>query len=274
VLAALIVLFMRLRKDRSAFNIFLLSWIAVVFIVFQSAHSKLVSYIFPMFPALALIAGDYVFDAASSKGRNRIFYALSIFVAVVLFAIPVAGIFLAPKYASFFSSGIAPYAVIALLFVYSALFLFFVLSRRLMRAVVALAFLIPAICFIAPFAHRGIEPYVSSKLASEYLVKNHEVTNPIVCSGFFARGVRYYTDKEIVILGSEKDFFSPHPITFLGSDEEIRNYLRGQKLTYCILKKSSVEKIRRVADETFKLSVLNTIGDEYIVEIEHGDAAP
>ena len=85
-----------------------------------------------------------------------------------------------------------------------------------MKAVVTLAFLIPAIWFIAPFAHRGIEPYVSSKLASEYLVNNHEVTTPIVCSGFFARGW-YYTDKEIVILGSEKDFFSPHPITFLGS---------------------------------------------------------
>ena len=76
----------------------------MVFVIFQAAHSKLVSYIFPMFPALALIAGDYVFDAASSKGRNRIFYALSIFIAAVLFAIPVAGTFLAPKYASFLSS--------------------------------------------------------------------------------------------------------------------------------------------------------------------------
>ena len=118
VLAGLVALFMGLRKDRNAFSIFLLSWICVVFVIFQAAHSKLVSYVFPVFPALALIAGDYVFDAASSKSRNRIFYALSIFMAAVLFAIPVAGIFLAPKYASFLSSRSA-YAVIGLLLFFS-----------------------------------------------------------------------------------------------------------------------------------------------------------
>ena len=208
------------------------------------------SYVFPAFPALALIAGDYVFDDASSRNNNRAFHILSIFMAFVLFAIPVAAIFLVPKYSSFLSSRTAPYAVIGLLFILSALFLVFVLSRWLMKAALTLAFVIPAIWFIAPFAHEGIEPYVSSKLACEYLVKNHEVTNPIVCSNFLARGVRYYTDKDIVVLGSPKDFFSPHPVTYFGSDEEIRNYLRGQKVTYCILNKSSAERIKRIADES------------------------
>ena len=274
VLAALIVLFMRLRRERSVFSIFLLSWIAVVFIIFQSAHSKLVSYVFPAFPALALIAGDYVFDAASSNNRNRTFRLLSIFMAFVLFAIPVVAIFLAPKYSSYLSSGTAPYAVISLLFILSAVFLFFVLRRWSMKAVLTLAFVLPAIWFIAPFARQGIEPYVSSKLASEYLVRNYQVDNPIVCSKFFARGVRYYTDKDIVVLGTPKDFFSPHPITYLGSDEEITNYFRDQKVTFCILEKSSVENIKRIAGETFKLSVLKTIGNEYVVEIGHGEAAP
>ena len=274
VLAALIVLFMRLRRERSVFSIFLLSWIAVVFIIFQSAHSKLVSYVFPAFPALALIAGDYVFDAASSNNRNRTFRLLSIFMAFVLFAIPVVAIFLAPKYSSYLSSGTAPYAVISLLFILSAVFLFFVLRRWSMKAVLTLAFVLPAIWFIAPFARQGIEPYVSSKLASEYLVRNYQVDNPIVCSKFFARGVRYYTDKDIVVLGTPKDFFSPHPITYLGSDEEITNYFRDQKVTFCILEKSSVENIKRIAGETFKLSVLKTIGNEYVVEIGQGEAAP
>lgn len=274
VLAALIVFARRLRRERSAFNIFLLSWIAVVFIIFQSAHSKLVSYVFPAFPALAVIAGDYLFDAASSKNRNRTFHILSIFMAAVLFAIPVAAIFLVPKYSSYLSSRTAPYAVIGLLFILSALFLFFVLRRWSMKAVLTLAFVLPAIWSIAPFAHQGIEPHASSKLASEYLMKNYEVTNPIVCSKFLARGVRYYTDKEIVVLGAPTDFFSPHPITFLGSDEEIRNYLRDRKVTFCILEKSSVENIKRLAEENFKLSVLKIIGNEYILEIEHGGAAP
>jgi 4-amino-4-deoxy-L-arabinose transferase-like glycosyltransferase len=38
---------------------FLLVWIVLVFAFFSASHSKLISYILPLFPALALLAGDW-----------------------------------------------------------------------------------------------------------------------------------------------------------------------------------------------------------------------
>lgn len=45
-------------------HVFLAVWSVVVLIFFSASHSKLVGYILPMFPALALLAGRYVSEAA------------------------------------------------------------------------------------------------------------------------------------------------------------------------------------------------------------------
>ena len=266
-LASLIWLFRNIRKDRSPINIFLFSWVVSVFIIFQPAHSKLVSYIFPMFPALALITGNFIYSTALFENKNRALFVISIIMAFILFLIPAAAMFLLPKFSIYLSSKIPAYAAITLLFVFSGLFLSFILRKRFLRAIFTLSFMIPALLFIVPFIHNSIEPYVSSKLISEYLLKNYKVTNPIICSKFFARGVRYYTDKEIVIIGS--NFFSPHPVTCLGSDQQIKDYLRSNPVTYCILKKSSAEDIKRIADKEYKFSILKIIGNEYLLQIEH-----
>ena len=269
-LTALILFFKNLKKDTSTINVFILSWIWIVFLVFQFAHSKLASYIFPMFPALALITGNFIYDAALSKNKSRTFFIISIIMAFILFLFPVAVIFLLPKFSIYISSKTLPYAVIALLFIFSGLFGFFVLSQRLLKAVFNLVFLIPTLLFVIPFIHNTIEPYISSKLASEYLLKNYKVAGPIICSKIFARGVRYYTDKEIVVIGiPESNFFSPHPVIFLGTDQKAKDYLRNRPITYCILRKSSIEDIKRIADKEYKFSILKIIGNEYLLQIEH-----
>ena len=112
-----------------------------------------------------------------------------------------------------------------------------------------------------------IEPYLSSHHACEFLQKNYPIDGKIICSKFYARGVRYYTDKEIVIMGS--NFFSPHPVTLLGSDQEIKDYLKSKPVTYLILRKSSVKDIERIGDKEYKVSVLKIMGDEYLLQIEY-----
>ncbi len=127
-----------------------------------------------------------------------------------------------------------------------------------------------SLSLLTVFILREVETYVSCKESTEYLLKNYAVSGPIVSSKPFARGVRYYTQKEIVVLDLPgKNYFSPHPVTFLYNDEKVKEYLRAQSLpVYCILKKANVEDIERVADKEFKFAVLNKIGNEYIVKIE------
>ncbi|MBU4251958.1 MAG: hypothetical protein KKC39_06230 [Candidatus Omnitrophica bacterium] len=134
----------------------------------------------------------------------------------------------------------------------------------------SLLFLVPVTLVILFSMHNDIEPYISSKKACAYLVSNYELNNIVLCSKSLVRGVKYYTSKEAAVIDtSGKQFFSPHPVIFLDSDLKVRNFLLGQSVTYCILKKSSVEDIKRIANNGLEFIILNNIGDEYILKIDH-----
>ncbi len=57
------------RKERPLLLFFLL-WAAVVFLFFSVSATKLVSYILPMFPPLAVVAGWYL-DQVAEQGRQK-----------------------------------------------------------------------------------------------------------------------------------------------------------------------------------------------------------
>lgn len=209
-LAALIYLARGLKHEAKAVHIFLACWIGAVFFIFQTAHSKLASYILPLFPALAVITGDFVCNRMSLRPKSqKNIYLLALSIFVVLWAIL--------------------------------------------------------------FTHSYIDPYVSSRMPAEYLLRNYKVEGYILCSKPFVRGVRYYTDKPVAVVNihsSEDNFFSPHPIPYLHTGEELIEFLRKQPATYGILKKSSVEEIRQLTEKGFRYTLLKVIGDQYIFKIE------
>src|SRR5439155_1655385 len=53
-------------------RLFLKVWFAVVFIAFSISGSKLVSYILPMYPAAALLVGDWCARAANDQAKRKI----------------------------------------------------------------------------------------------------------------------------------------------------------------------------------------------------------
>jgi len=273
-LVSLIYLFRHLRKNSDPIYIFLVSWISVVFLIFQPAHSKLVSYIFPLFAALALVTGDFIYDITLAEKRNRTFFIISLATSFILLLIPIGLFVNMPRYSIYLSSQIPVYILILLLLFLSALFCFFIFRYKFLKVILILTFLIPAISFVLLFMLKDIEPYVSSRDACNYLLKNYVINGPIVCSKPFARSVRYYTDREIVVIDLPgKDFFSPHPILFLNSDKKVEDYLRRQSPVYCILKKANVEDIERIAKRGFKFAILKIIGNEYLLKIEPSNSA-
>ena len=70
VIFAFVYLFKRLKTGVSSFELFLSCWIAAGFLIFQPAHSKLISYIFPFFPALALLTGNYIFQGSREENMS------------------------------------------------------------------------------------------------------------------------------------------------------------------------------------------------------------
>jgi len=162
-----------------------------------------------------------------------------------------------------------PIFVLAFLLGILVIVFFMYLSRKkILKSVYALVAVIMIMFSIVPATAKHIEPFVSSRDACNYLMNNYEVSGTILCSKFFARGSRFYTDKEVAVIDVPgKGFFSPHPIPFLNSDEKVAEFVRKQLVTYCLLKKNALEDIDRLKDE-FNIELLRQIGNQYIVRLK------
>lgn len=259
--AALFYTFRSLRKTNIA-NLFLASWITVTFLIFQFAHSKLSSYIFPMFPALAMSCGNYILE--------RRFFVCSLLTWVTSFLLFICGIIIFGLKFSHYLSSLRPfYFLISVLILWFGITGFYLLKNRSFGVLYLFSCFVPIFMGVIPFIHKDIEPYFSSKYACEYLLTNASPDKGayLLCSKNFVRGTRFYTDMNVAVFSSN-NFFSPHPIPFLNSDDKIKEFLHRQPLTYGFLKKSSLEDLKRVTSNKFEWQVLKNIGNQYIVKIK------
>ncbi len=267
-LSGLFFLFREVRRRANSFNIFLLVWIGMVLLIFQFAHSKLTSYIFPLYPALAIIAADFIYNSISGANKGRLFYFSSLVMSVIILLIPIALLATLPKYAVYLSSKAPVYALAAALFILGLAALVLTLRKKFLGFTLALVFLLLIVLFGASLVHEDIEPYVSSREASDYLLKNYQVSGPIICSKFYLRGVRFYTDKEVVTLDMPgSDFFSPHPVPFLNTPEKVRGFLSRQPVNYGIIKRGNLEDFKRLSAGYYKFEILKQIGNEYVIRV-------
>jgi len=262
-----------LKEKDNAFYVFLFCLIAAVLATFQFAHSKLVSYIFPLFPALALLAGGFIGDSLAEDKLGRLFTIVSVASIGFILLIPLAlavGVIGYPDYLSAY----APAEVIRSIFiptflVLGVITLMVAFKTRLRKCVYCFAVVLPVTLYLFPFISEDIEPYLSAKQTAEYLLSNYDIKNSILASKFFARGVKYYTDKEVAVVDMPgTQFFSPHPVPFLNTPDKVRDFLRRQGVTYCVLKKNNLQDINGLAGKEFKAALLKVIGNEYIVKIE------
>ncbi len=189
--------------------------------------------------------------------------------SVMILLIPIGLIVVLVKHPAYASLRMPAYGLILAILGLGGSMLFFILRGRMLKSIYILAALNMVFISVIPFASKEIEGYASSKNACEYLLNNYKVDNTILCAKFFVRGVKYYTDKEVAVMDIPgKQFFSPHPVPFLDSDDKVRAFLSKQSVTYCIIKKSGVEDLDRLCKGKFKFVVLKIIGNEYIVKVE------
>ncbi len=257
-------------KKAKPIHLYFASWISVVLVVFQGAHSKLISYILPLFPALALVAGDFIHDIAFLENRSRFFRRLVWINLAVFIVLPVGAYIALGKFPGYLSSNLPVYAFIAA-FCFLIIMIFAYLRKSKFFMVVYLFSLtVPMFLLPIPFIYHDIEPYLSSERITRHLIENYKVDNTILCSKFFARGVRYYTGNEVAVMSSpNNNYFSPHPILFFVDDNALREFLRQQKVTYCILKRSAAaDMFERVAAKEFKVAELYKLGDEHLLRVE------
>jgi len=266
--AALVYFFKSLRRKPEPFFVFLLCWIGVHFIIFQPAHSKLSSYIFPVMPVVALLTGGFIYDAVSAGKRSRLFTILSYMGVFIIALFPVVFMIGARLYSKYIPSKVPVYVLSVILFLFALGCWKLLARRKFSKFILVFPFSLIIILFGALSTHKDIEPYTSSKIICEYILKNDDVGAVILTSKPYARGVRYYTGKDIAVLAAGNNFFSPHPIPFLNNDELAVEFLRKQPVTYCVLRKNAIEDIERITKNKFKATLLKVFGNVYLVKVQ------
>lgn len=267
--AAFIFLCKRLKGDVHMMEHLLLSWVIMVLVTFQVAHSKLASYILPVFPALALLTGHFIKEhliTTEGKRKLRFFILISAGVLAVLGVGAIAGFSFYDKY---ITSKVPVYSFSVSLIALAGFAVILVLKDRLQMGmyVIGLVFL-PIFCS-ALLMRTDIEPYFSSHEAGQYLPHRTAASTVILSSKPYARGVRFYTEQDIAVMDiNGKNYFSPHPIPILDTNEKVINFLKAQKITFAVLKKSHYEHLCGIAKENFKINVLKVSGYNYILKIE------
>ena len=267
-LASLGYLFKKLKRKAEPFYVFLACWIGATLLIFQPAHSKLVSYILPLFPALTIITADFI-QSCLKENKKKLILILSAASALILFMIPGGLLFAAGKYSMYVPSRIPVYVLSALILLLASKLTFYIIRRNFQKSIFVLAGIVPLMIFFLPFVYKYAESYASSKAACEYLMKDCKPDKPVICSKFFLRGVRYYTDKEVAFLSLDgSNYFSPHPVTFLNSVDKLAEFIKGESLTYGVFSKSYSKRLLNLQDPRLKCTLLKTAGDEYVLKLE------
>jgi len=268
VAAAFVDLFKRLKFTIKPFEYFLLSWILVVFIIFQVSHSKLASYILPMFPALALLAANYI-DERLEQYQHRV---LKIFAYCMIGFLTVLGIgvLAAHKaYDVYIPTLVPAYWLSAVLISLGGISLVLLFREKIREALILLGFSLVSI-FITAFMIVGfIEPHISMNEACLYVPSLAMKKTTILTSKPYARGVAFYTHQEVAVLNiAGENYFSPHPIPIITTEEALEIFLAAQQETYAIVRKSQYEDIKKHVSDKFQVNLLKISGRNYILKID------
>ncbi len=266
--AALVDLFKRLRNHVTAMDYFCLSWILTVFVVFQCAHSKLASYVLPLFPALALMTGNFLGNCLSEIREQKKLQSLllaSFSMLAILGLMVIAG----HKVFSHYISSQSPiYFLSGSLIALAGIGMAVNLKGRIGPALYVLGSTLGLILLAAFMIHPDMEGYISSYDASQYIPSRSSGVMTVLTSKANARGICYYTGQDVAVIDFGKPFFSPHPIPILDSKDKVLGLLAHQRVTFGVVRKSTYQSLLKYCAGRFQVSLLKIIGYDYIVTIK------
>ncbi len=244
-----------------------------MYICVQPAHSKLASYVFPVFPAIAVLIAYYLDRAlrqAGDTGRaqalSRCGYAFFVF----LVALVVGAVVATSMFKDFVTHPAPVYVFMALLVVTAGCVLVFIRKREYFKMLLAHAGVTVALLSALLLARPSAEPWVSCKDITDIFKTVDHSGSTVLASKFYVRGIRFYTGRKMAVIDiNGEGFFSPHPIPFLNTDQKVLDFLKTQPVTYAIVKDGNVRDLKRIVEgQPYRLEELRGVGGKHIVRIE------
>ena len=267
--------FKQKTKERKVLA-FLLFWILSVYIFTQPAHSKLASYIFPVFPAIAIIIARYLERMLVRFERGEPFGSLvlcSRIMAGILFVVAIGIIIFARINIAVTVNMTSIYIFSVMVTLVAILMLVFSAKKKVYWLVLTFPCVTAAVLTMLFLGRPYAEPWVSCEQVSQRFMEIDNSDSVVLASKFYVRGVRYYTDRTMAVINiNGHGFFSPHPIPFLNTDKQVLDFLNSQVVTYAVVKEGDVDDLKRIVKkQPFKLDNLGGDGGKFILRIEKID---
>jgi 4-amino-4-deoxy-L-arabinose transferase-like glycosyltransferase len=230
--------------------VFLVIWASVVFLFFSISQTKLVSYILPMYPPLAILVGYYFDKAWTEKRHQALKWSAISFGVVVSFLI--AGLFYAGTVVTaelMFSVKVMTVSLALL-----TAFVLFQSFRHNFRAVFTthvlgmIIFLVFLMTQILPL----VAPAVSVKQFVNEFKQHYDGQAPVYVEKFYRPGFMYYSGMAGTELKSEK-------LQAAVFDENSKAYFIIQKKKYEKLSPELQNKLRVLAAQEDKILFVREI---------------
>lgn len=256
------------KSSLSQPRLFLNIWFWFTLLFFTFAQSKLVSYILPLFPALCLLFAKAVVDVESNPKANKKFnfaFLSSILLTLVfLGAFVYSLVWVKENFPGLFPVSLGIELVLAIAISCSP---FLVSNKKGERAIIVNVVSVSiVIILIFNYLMPRLEGAFSDKMLLSQLPKDRPAKEELLCSKMFVRGVRYYTNRPVVVIDDDKQpFYTPHPLDILSTDAEIEKFFLNKEDIVCVVEESDLKRINRLTKGKRENSVVYKNGERVVI---------
>lgn len=257
--------------------LFLVIFFLPTLIFLTLAKSKLLSYILPVFPAVALLIGVWMALAYRAVRQGAVFkFSIRFFSVFFWGLLPlglvVGGAIYGVKNELGIFWPVLTMAVGLIPLSWSALWFFFKkdLKKAFWLAVTAFAF---SYVVVMGWLMESVDGVFSSKKDAalyQILTVEHPDTF-IIGSKLFVRGATYYTgnDNVGVLTGDPKRvFYTKHPIAFISTHEDLIRIDKKLFPVYGFLKTKDLRFLREILGNNFSVTTLRTSANRVFVRLD------
>lgn len=229
-------------------SLFSFLWFIIIFIFFSISGTKLVTYVLPLFPALALIVGklwhDYIYEKDNNLKKPMLISTIALF--VILFIVSLLIVFefnsLMPRDAKLLNLSNIRIYVAALLSLMSLLSVIFVYKNKRVLSfasiiVMILLLVIMVLYYILPQVNYSAQGHLNRiiKVINTYPDKY----NMIICCGMIKPSIVFYTKRHIEVVEVKehemlKAYFSAPQRLFVITRVKFLDELSKNLNFYCI----------------------------------------
>ncbi len=266
------------RNQKALLYLFLSFILSLIF--FMNAKSKLLSYIFPAFPIVALMLGAwaYKFYRAATHSRKLAPAFLSLCI-LMLGVFPVAlavGTVLYDRANNIGAeSMVFVTGVFLTLFCWSALLGIWKRHYSWAFASAGAAMLSFSCLGFGWFLPNADAVFSSRHVVGLYAQLTHPSnSNFILSSKLFVRGVSYYTGDSrvgVFIENPKRAFYTQHPIPIFSSLDDLLSIEKSEFPVYCFFRQKELKVLQKIIDERFSATILKTDAEKVLVRLDRLD---